>query len=115
MPHIILDCTHNVIKQQDPQKVLSSVFQAAYATGLFGKTAIKVRLNPFQYSLIQEEDTQDFIHVFAYIMEGRTAEQKQQLSKNIVTELTELYPNLNVISVQINDIEKATYCNKKLI
>jgi len=114
MPHIIIDCTENIIKQQPPQKVLNAVFEAAFATALFGKKAIKVRMNPFQYSLTQDE-SQDFIHVFAHIMEGRTTPQKQQLSKNIVSVLTELYPNIDIISVQINDIEKATYCNKNLI
>ena len=114
MPHFILDCSEPILEIQDPQKVIEAVFKIAFETGLFEKNDIKVRLNPFKYSLVQEGET-DFIHVFGNIMEGRTDEQKAKLSKMIVTKLNELFPKVPIISINIRDFEKASYCNKTMI
>ncbi len=114
MPHITIDCSENILKTQNPEKVLQHVFNTAYATGLFHKKAIKVRLNPFQY-YYSEYPEEDFIHVFASIMEGRNTTQKQLLSKKVVATLNKLFPKTNVISMNIINIEKASYCNKTMI
>ena len=81
---------------QEPKKTIEAVFEVACATGLFGRNDIKVRLNPFRHSLVQDSDN-DFIHVFANIMEGRTAEQKANLSKVIVVKLNE--PQIELIKL----------------
>lgn len=45
-------------------------------------------------------------------MEGRTTEQKAELSKAIVTKLTQMFPHIDNIAMNVSDFEKATYCNK---
>lgn len=114
MPHFILDCSENILKIQEPQKTIVEVFETAFATGLFERNDIKVRLNPYKYSLVQSGNA-DFIHVFGNIMEGRTAEQKANLSKMIVTKLNELFPDVPIISMNIRDFTKESYCNKTMI
>ncbi len=114
MPHFILDCSERILELQDPQKVIEKVFEAAIDSGLFAKNDIKVRLNPFKYSLVQSGDA-DFIHVFGNIMEGRTAEQKANLSKMIVTVLNDLFPDVPIISMNIRDFTKESYCNKTML
>lgn len=114
MPHFILDCTESVLQLQEPQKVIQEVFETAFSTGLFKKNDIKVRLNPFQYSLVQGGNA-DFVHVFGNIMEGRTDEQKADLSRRIVSKLKELFPDVPIISMNIRDFEKSSYCNKTMI
>jgi len=114
MPHFILDCTENILEIQEPRKVIEAVFETAYATGLFGRNDIKVRLNPFKHSLVQGSDD-DFIHVFGNIMEGRTPEQKANLSKVIVTKLKELFPDVPIISMNIRDFTKESYYNKTMV
>lgn len=114
MPHFILDCTENILKINEPKTVLKEVLETAFNTGLFEKNDIKVRLNPYKYSLVQQGND-DFIHVFGNIMEGRTDEQKAQLSKMIVKKLNELFPNVPIISINIRDFEKASYFNKTMI
>jgi 5-carboxymethyl-2-hydroxymuconate isomerase len=111
MPHFILDCSENILEIQEPRKVIEVVFETAFSTGLFDRNDIKVRLNPFKYSLVQSGEA-NFIHVFGNIMEGRSNEQKSNLSKKIVTKLNELFPEVPVISINIRDFEKASYCNK---
>ena len=114
MPHFILDCTEPILEKHKPRKIIEEVLETAFATGLFEKDDIKVRLNPYKYSLVQNGES-DFIHVFGNIMEGRTDEQKADLSKMIVTKLNVLFPEVPIISINIRDFEKASYYNKSMI
>ncbi|WP_228413748.1 hypothetical protein [Chryseobacterium sp. CH21] len=53
--------------------------------------------------------------MFGYIMQGRTTEQKAELSRQISTQLLELLPDISFLSVSISDFEAAIYSNKALI
>jgi len=114
MPNFIIDCSQDVIQQVAPDKIMNSVYEAAEETGLFAPNDIKVRIQAFQYYKLAESK-KDFIHIFGYIMEGRTTEQKANLSKQIITKLAALFPDISFLSISINDFETATYCNKSLI
>lgn len=114
MPHFVLDCSENILELQKPREVLEEVFETAFSTGLFERNDIKVRLNPFKHFLVQGSDA-NFIHVFANIMEGRTTEQKSNLSKLIITKLKFMFPKTPIISINIRDFEKDTYCNRTMI
>ena len=114
MPHFILDCSENILEIQEPRKTIETVFETAFATGLFSRNDIKVRLNPFKHSLVLGAD-EDFIHVFGNIMDGRTPEQKANLSKVLVTKLNELFPKVPIISMNIRDFTKEAYCNKTMV
>ena len=114
MPHFVIDCSENVLKIKDPNVIMKVVHDTAEASELFDKGDIKVRLNPFQYyNLGNSKD--DFIHIFANIMEGRNTLQKAELSKKIVSSLKSLFPNVPIISMNIRDFEKSTYCNKSMV
>jgi len=66
---------------------------------LVNEDDIKVRVNPFKkYSVGNKPE--DFIYVFAYVMEGRNTQQKADLSK---------------IAMNVYDFEKATDCNKDML
>ena len=106
--------TQNIIKIKSPQEIIQKVYDTAESTGLFDKGDIKVRINPFQYYNIGNT-TDDFMHIFANIMEGRTASQKKNLSKRIVSELKSMFPDVPIISINIRDFEAATYCNKSMV
>lgn len=114
MPHFILDCTEPILAIHEPRRILEEVFETAFASGLFQRNDIKVRLNPFKYSLVQE-GTSDFIHVFGNIREGRTDAQKYRLSESIVAKLKELFPEVPIISMNIREFENSSYCNKTMI
>jgi len=93
---------------------MQSVFDTAYATGLFQKEDIKVRINPFTHYLVGGAKD-DFVHIFANIMEGRNTEQKKNLSDEIVRKMKSMFPDVPIISINIRDFEKATYCNKTMV
>ena len=114
MPHFVIDCSENIIKMESPEKVIQSVSDSAESTNLFDKGDIKVRINPFKYYNIGNTKN-DFIHIFANIMEGRTVTQKSNLSEKIIAALKSMFPDVPIISINIRDFEKATYCNKSMV
>ncbi|MEO2050914.1 MAG: 5-carboxymethyl-2-hydroxymuconate Delta-isomerase [Allomuricauda sp.] len=114
MPHFIIDCSDILIKEHDPAKIMAKVYEAALSSELFDPQDIKVRINPYTYYSVNNGKS-DFIHVFAYILEGRSAAQKEGLSKRIVSALNEMFSEVPVISMNIMDFEKATYCNKSMV
>jgi len=114
MPNFIIDCSENVTRLKTTAEIMQEVFDAALSTNLFTPPEIKVRIHAFSdYNNGNTQD--DFIHVFGYIMEGRNAEQKGNLSKVIVTKLKDLLPQVPSISMNIQDFEKESYFNSKSI
>jgi 5-carboxymethyl-2-hydroxymuconate isomerase len=114
MPHFIIDCSEDVIEQESPEAIMQAVYDVAQATELFAPNDIKVRLRTYQYFKLAE-GKRDFIHIFAYIMEGRSTEQKQHLSRRIIERLKDMFPAISILSINIGEFEKATYSNKALI
>ena len=114
MPHFIIDCSENVIQQKSPDEIMQAVYDVAAATGLFAPNDIKVRLRPYQYFKLGK-NKKDFIHIFGNIMEGRSIEQKANLSRKIIERLNEMFPGISILSINIREFEEATYSNKALI
>ncbi|MGI9580806.1 5-carboxymethyl-2-hydroxymuconate Delta-isomerase [Chryseobacterium sp. RRHN12] len=114
MPHFIIECSQDILRQRTPDELLDAVYEAADATGLFTPNDIKVRLQPYQYYRLGT-GKKDFLHVFGYIMQGRTTDQKADLSRQITSRLSGLLPEISFLSVNISDFERATYSNKALL
>ena len=117
MPHFIIDCSESILGLTEPRKLLRAVYTAAESTELFdvsGVGGIKVRLNPYRH-FTNVDAHEHFVHVFGNIMEGRSREQKKTLSNKIVRTLKELLPTVEVISMNIRDFERATYCNAEMV
>jgi 5-carboxymethyl-2-hydroxymuconate isomerase len=114
MPHLIIDCSENILKLKSPEEIMQNVHDSAESTQLFDLGDIKVRINPYQY--YKAGNTKDdFIHIFGNIMEGRTTAQKKMLSKEIIKNLKTMFPEVSILSMNIRDFEKATYCNKAMV
>jgi len=114
MPHFIIDCSENIFEQKSPEEIMQAVYDAAEAVELFAVNDIKVRLRPFQYFKLGA-GKKDFIHIFGYVMEGRSIEQKANLSRKIIDRLNKMLPDISILSINISEFEKATYSNKALI
>lgn len=114
MPHFVIDCSESVLQSHDEEYILEQIHLVANSTELFDEGDIKVRLNPFKKYLVGNK-REDFIHVFANIMQGRTTQQKENLSKKVVGKLVALFPDIPNIAINIRDFEKATYCNKAML
>ena len=114
MPHFIIDCSQDILRQRTADEIMNAVYETANITGLFAPNDIKVRLRPFEHYKLGQRKT-SFIHIFGYIMEGRSTEQKANLSRQIITRLSELQIDTSFLSINISDFEFATYCNKSLL
>lgn len=80
MPHFIIECSQDILQQRTPDEIMDVVYNAAESIGLFAVNDIKVRLQPYQYYRLGE-GKKNFLHVFGYILQGRSTEQKANLSK----------------------------------
>jgi len=114
MPHFIIDCSKNILKSHSQKEIIVQVYNSAISTKLFHKNDIKVRINFFKKYLTGDKK-EDFIHVFSNIMKGRTNEQKLNLSKTIVKDLSSMLPSVSNIGTNVIEFEKATYFNKNML
>ncbi len=114
MPHFVIECSENLLTLKPAEEIIRSVYDAAVSSGLFAVADIKVRIMPYSMYTVAGTGS-DFVHVFAWIMQGRNTEQKAGLSRQIVSILNSLFPAVPVISMNVMDFEKATYCNKLML
>lgn len=114
MPHFIVHCSSNVLNQVAVEELIHNVHDTALATELFGPRDIKVRVQAFDDFTVGGEKN-DFIHVFGHIMGGRTQEQKKDLALRVTRMINEMCPDVPIISMNVSDFEKSTYCNKTMI
>ncbi len=114
MPHFVIDCSKNITELKAPEEIIQNVYDSAESSQLFDRGDIKVRITPFEHYNIGNTKN-DFIHIFANIMEGRSSEQKSNLSRGIISELKKMFPEVPIISINVRDFEKATYCNKSMV
>ncbi len=116
MPHFVVDCSENVLNQKPSPEIMQAIYDVAVSSGLFaaaGVGGIKVRIIPFK-DFVVVDNNNDFVHVIAHILEGRTSEQKKDLSAGVVERLKALLPEVTHISMHIQDIEKAGFCNQTM-
>ncbi len=114
MPHFIIDCSANILTQVSEPEIVAAIHNATDISGLFVKEDIKVRVNPYIRYDVGGKKT-DFIHVFGYILEGRTAEQKAKLSASVVKTLVAMFPDVEFIAMNVDEFDKAGYCNRHLL
>ncbi len=117
MPHLVVHCSESVTHLAAPEDIIDTVFEAAEGSGLFATTGaggIKVRLQPFRH-FRNVEGREHFVHVFGYVMEGRSDEQKAALTSAVVSALSRLLPSVEIISMDVTEFERATYRNAELV
>lgn len=114
MPHFKIDCSKEMLTLHSADEIVEQVHQSALSTKLFHKQDIKVRITVFE-TYITGEKKEDFIHVFANIMEGRSHEQKRNLSKSIVRDLASLFPMVQNIGTNVIEFKRESYFNKNML
>lgn len=106
MPHCIVEHSASL----NSELILPLVFSGAMESELFeiDGSDIKVRSIIYHSYLTGPEKT-DFIHVTLKILSGRTVEQKQVLSKSVLSQLQKLELKSCSLTVEVMDIERASY------
>lgn len=114
MPHFVVDCSQGVLQVHDEASIITRLHRVVSASGLFEESDIKIRIRPFgTYAVGGGRD--DFIHTFAWIMQGRSVAQRAALSKAIVSELARMFPLLPRIAANVAEFEQATYFNRAML
>ncbi|MDP5191524.1 5-carboxymethyl-2-hydroxymuconate Delta-isomerase [Rheinheimera baltica] len=114
MPHFIVDCAVEILECHAEEYIAEQIYLVAVASDLFDSGDIKVRVNPYSKYIVGGK-RELFIHVFSSIMQGRTIEQRAQLSHSVVEKLVALFPHVPNIAMNISEFEKATYCNRGML
>lgn len=114
MPHFVVDCSQGILQQHSEEEILARLHLAVNATGLFEESDIKVRVNPFRV-YAAGGGQEDFIHVVSHIMQGRTIEQRANLSRTVVSELAAMFPAIRRIAANVAEFEKATYVHRDML
>lgn len=114
MPHFVIDCAQSILLHQTEEQIIEQVFSVANETGLFEDTDIKIRVNPFAFYSVGNK-REEFIHVFAHIMEGRSVKQRLNLSNKIVSKLVSMFPHVKYVAANIAEFERATYFNRAML
>lgn len=114
MPHFIIECSPATFTSNDPEEIIRLVHQVAADSGIFNPDDIKVRIRTDEHYLVSGEK-KEFLHVFAWIMEGRSLEQRKSLSEAIIRALRPLYPDIPFLAMNVAEFEKESYTNLNML
>jgi 5-carboxymethyl-2-hydroxymuconate isomerase len=95
-----------------PSELLGVVEDAAASTQLFQPGEVKLRLSLYEHFSVGGT-REDFVHLIFYILAGRSDEQKRLLSRQIVRALVEHLPGVNAVSLDVRDIDREVFSNKR--
>ncbi len=114
MPHIVLECAEDILARYSGEDLIMQVHATVLASQLFNEQDIKIRVKSYNdYAVGGKHEA--FIHLFATIMPGRTVDQRAQLSKAVVVKLVEMFPDIKHITMSIDEFEKETFFNRRMI
>ena len=113
MPHIVVEHSTEGHAPFDAAALMRALHDAAAGTGVVQAADLKIRVMAYADYLVA--GTRDgFCHVSLYLLEGRTAEQKVQLSEALRAAIVALLPETKSLSVDIRDMDAVAY-KKRLL
>ena len=114
MPHIIVEYAGHLDETHCMNSMCKTLFDAAIASGVFPDTsAIKVRAIPCPFSTIGTEP-QTFAHATIRLLAGRDDTVKADLTRAILAAMDQALPDVGSLSVDIKDIDTASYAKRTL-
>lgn len=108
MPHAILHHSDLAALDLTPERLADAVFSGLETSGLFDANDIKVRIVPVTHFRNGRNDY-SFIHADVRIMPGRTEAQKAAMADTVLAAVKALDTPVASITVEVADIDKATY------
>ena len=112
MPHCLIEGSQSLAQLIAPAELLRLVEEASAATGLFQPGEVKLRLSLYEHFSVGGT-REDFVHLIFYILAGHSDEQKRLLSRQIVRALVERLPGVNAVSLDVRDIDREVFSNKR--
>ena len=111
MPHCIIEHSHDI----NGGELLIALHETVQASGLFSADGsdIKVRAASFTQYLAAGQQA-PFMHVCLRILSGRTEAQKTSLSHAVAGVLVARGPAGCAVTVEVVDMDRATYAKQKI-
>lgn len=111
MPHITIEYTQDALNEEMATHLVDIAFLTVHQTKLFRPQNIKIRLIPIQYYRTGL-DIPGFIHIHCHIHPGKTEQQKQKLTNNLVDAIQSAF-TVAVITAEVSETDKATYTKRE--
>jgi 5-carboxymethyl-2-hydroxymuconate isomerase len=108
MPHLVIEYSSDALDEAGVVRLMERLFQAASQTGVMKPEDIKVRARGYDDFLVAGRKD-SFVHLSAYLLAGRTSEQKVKLSEQLRETMVELCPDVVSLSVDIRDMDPVAY------
>jgi 5-carboxymethyl-2-hydroxymuconate isomerase len=110
MPHLIIEYSGNVRSMASPAELTRIGHKTMIDSGLFSIPDIKSRAYEAADYLVGEKGSGgSFVHVRVYLLEGRSTQQKQNLSEALRTALKVPLEKIDQLSIDIRELAKETY------
>lgn len=114
MPHFIVEYSADLSADHDIQSLCQALFDSAKDSGAFpDSSAIKVRALPASHWVVGHGDT-GFAHVTIRLLAGRDADTQARITQATLDTLHAQLPGVGSLSVDIKDINPATYAKRTL-
>jgi 5-carboxymethyl-2-hydroxymuconate isomerase len=112
MPHCIIEYSEDVLSSVNQRQLIDSVLMGTKKSELFQLDHIKLRTKSYEFYQKGDVEQAGFIHVTVRILQGRTIEQRQDLSEKVLLEFDNLALKDMTITVEIIEMETASYSKK---
>lgn len=110
MPHAVVEYSDNLSQSVYDSQLTAAVHDVMIQCGLFNTNDIKTRSYATSDWLTgTSTKSGGFVHVTISLMEGRTLEQKQELTQAMFETLSHALPNVQSLTVDIRDMTRETY------
>lgn len=110
MPHALLEYSSNLSDAIREKQLTKTVHNTMITSGLFEAKNIKTRSHMTDdFYVGTDMGNGSFLHIGISILEGRSTEQKQQLSESLMNAVQPLLPQANSITIEIRDMDKISY------
>jgi 5-carboxymethyl-2-hydroxymuconate isomerase len=109
-----MEYSNTVEERVNVQGLLEDLHHVAIESGLFDVASIKSRtLRCHHWLLGEEQDDSDFIHVTFELLDGRTEEQKRDLSRALMEVLAAQASQIRSLTINIRDMDRS--CFQKVV
>lgn len=106
MPNCTIEYSASLAEKLEIMHLVKNVQSNTINSGLFTPETVKTRATAFHH-FTDHDGNPDFIHVTAYILSGRTDEQKKHLAETIITGLQSLSLSKVTFTVDVLDLSQS--------
>jgi len=114
MPHCVIETSSELSELIDFDVLVKEIHDTTESSGLFEIGDVKSRLVIFENYLVGGVKA-PFVHIVTHLLSGRSDDQRKELADSTALKLCELLPTVKMLSVEIREIDKKMYSNRKAL